>query len=438
MRKLLFIFTLLLGTVSTAFAQPLLTLEEAVAIGLKQNYNIRIARNDSRIAQNNKGLGTAAFLPTITASGGYMIDDNKQELNLPESEINSDIDQLSADITLSWTIFDGFNMFATKGRYNELAKLSEYQSKNLIENTVLSITEAYYNLVLQQQLYDILKETRDVSKIRLDREEVRKDLGGASSADYLNAQVSYNTDETNLLEQELNLIVARERLNVLLAQEPTTEFKVDTEIPLRELQYNYSEILEMSLKENSTLKVAEYGKAAADKSVSSARSAFLPRVSLFASMGYTDNTRNSDGGVYPDTDVITKNTDASVGVNLSFNIFNGRSDYINLKNAQIEAKNQKLALEDARNQLTGLVQETFDTYEQRMKVVTLEEKNIEAAESNLRIQQERFELGASNSLEYRDAQISLNRSKTSLITAKFQARIAHLEIEKLIGKIAIE
>jgi outer membrane protein TolC len=71
-------------------------------------------------------------------------------------------------------------------------------------------------------------------------------------------------------------------------------------------------------------------------------------------------------------------------------------------------------------------------------VVILEEQNIEAARQNLDLQRERNNLGIANSLEFRDAQVSHARAQTSLITARYQARISRLEVDQLTGVLRIE
>ncbi|MBU1319060.1 MAG: TolC family protein [candidate division Zixibacteria bacterium] len=97
-----------------------------------------------------------------------------------------------------------------------------------------------------------------------------------------------------------------------------------------------------------------------------------------------------------------------------------------------------MALADAKNRLIALVQEIYDTYVLRREIIALEEQNIKAARQNLDLQRERHELGVANSLEFRDAQQNSARARTSLITARYQARISRLEIDRLIGMIDIE
>ncbi|MFZ5979396.1 MAG: TolC family protein, partial [Candidatus Zixiibacteriota bacterium] len=398
---------------------------------------IQMARNNARIAANNKGQGLAGFLPTLDASGGYAVVDRDQETDLPPADVASDLDNWSAELSLSWTLFDGFSMFANRSRYNELAKKGEFEARDQIETAVVDITNAYFNLVQQQQLLQAARELRDVSETRYKREKVRHDIGGATSTDLLNAQVSFNSDQTLLLNQELQVIIARKQLNILLGQDPSTEFTVVEEIPLENINLEYDAILKRALDYNSGLKATELDRSISRRQIQLARASFLPRLSFFTSYEYTDQTTNSDAGSYPNQDIGTKTGSTTFGLNLTFNLFNGTRDKIDLQNAKIEANNQELALRDARNRLVGQVKEAYDTYLKRIEIVAMEEQNIVAARQNLSLQQDKFRVGSATSLEFRDAQVSLNNAQSSLIKARYQARLAKLQLEQLMGALEV-
>ena len=123
---------------------------------------------------------------------------------------------------------------------------------------------------------------------------------------------------------------------------------------------------------------------------------------------------------------------------LSFNLFNGNIDKINYQNARLQAINQELFLKDVENQIAGLVQEKLTTFQKRLAKVYLEEENTVTARQNLALQKERYAVGASDSLDFRDAQVNYARAQVNLIVARFDARISLLEIQQLIGKVAIE
>lgn len=433
MRKLILILIIL--STSAVYAQPLLSLEEAISYGLQHNYNIQIVENQNKIADQNKTIGLAGFLPSVNFTGSATSVDN--ETDTDTSLVNSDIQNLKAELSLNWTLFDGFRMFANKKMYSQLAELSSYQTKDKIEQTIVLISQSYFNIIQQEKLLEASLKSEEISEIRLQREKIRNSLGGASSTDYYKAQVAYNIDHTNLLRQKTNRQLAYEQLNILLGREPSVQFVVEKEIRLQELQLSQNEIIKKALDANSSLKAAELLKKIANQKVQIAKSLFYPRLNLAAGYALSDQTRNSTINDFTSPDFTTKTNDATIGLVLSFNLFNGRKDKTDLSNAKIEKKNQELAYQDARNKLKGYVSEVYTKYNQQKEIVALELHNIKSAEQNLKLHQERNKLGIDNSLEFRDAQLSLFKAQTSLISAQFQTAVFRLEIERIIGILSI-
>lgn len=429
MRKL--ILVIIIFSTVTVNSQQLLSLEEAISYGLQHNYNIQIAENQNKIANQNKAKGLAGFLPQIDFTGSAMSVGNETETDT--SLVNSDIQSLKAELSLNWTLFDGFRMFANKKMFDELAEMTSFQTKDKIEQTIVSIAQSYFNIIQQEKLLDASLKSKEISELRLKREKIRNSIGGASSTDFFKAQVAFNIDHTNLLKQKTNAQLAYEQLNILLGRDPLVQFVVEKEIRIKELKLSHNEIIKKALDANSSLKMAELQKKIANRKVQLAKAVFYPRVGLAAGYALNDQTRNSTIGDFTSPDFTTKTNDATIGLVLSFNLFNGQKDKVDLSNAKIEKKNQELAYRDVQNRLKGYISEVFSKYKQQEEIVALEQHNIKSAEQNLVLQQERNRLGVANSLEFRDAQLSLYKAQTSLISAQFQTAVYRLEIERITG-----
>ncbi len=417
------------------FAQELMTAENAITIGLSNNYDIQIARNNREIARNNTGKGTAEFLPLIDVNASYRQAHSDQESNSPFSFGSADSKNLTAGASLNWTLFDGFKMFTTNSQYRELAELGEFQARNSIENSVVGILVGFLNVVQQEELLDVAKNALEISRARLEKEEVKAELGSSSSTDYLNAKVSYNNDRSTLLNQELRLLVAKKELNIFLGREVSTPIQVKKEINISPLQYTVDELQDLALERNSTLSIAEQSKIIAEQNISIATSPFYPRLLFSFNYNYID--LNSETARFEDP-VKSKTDEYAGALNLTYNIFNGMRDKINRQNAILNDRNAELTLLDVRNKIAGLVRERYVTMQKRLELMELEEQNVVAATQNLQLQQDKYNIGATTSIEFRDAQVNLIRSQSTLIVARFQARISRLEIEQLIGNIQID
>ena len=425
----------------SVISQTILSSEDAIKIGLKNNFDIQIAKNNQEIAENNSGFGTAGFLPTLNATGSYQEKNTEQESDSPFSFGDTDNRTQNGQISLNWTLFDGFRMFVDNSRYRELEKLGEFQSRNSIENSVIGILRAFYNVVQQKQLLGVFKNSLEISRLRMEKEQVKKDLGSSSSTDFLNARVSFNNDRSSFLNQEIKLLVAKKNLNLVLGREPYIEFDVEDQILVNMVSSELEEITRLVQENNKSLLISKQNKLIAEKNLSLSKSVYYPKLAFNANYGYTDSYTDRLGpfdSSVTRTDIESKNYDKSVGLTLSFNVFNGFRDKINYQNAKLEAKNQELSLNKSLNEISGLAHEKYTSLNKQIEIIQLEEENVVAAQQNLRLLQDLFQVGAASSLEFRDAQVNLARSQANLISAKFQAKILRIELDQLAGLLSFE
>ncbi len=428
------IFLIVIVNVIALYAQDELSIEEVIQIGLKNNYNIQIARNNAEIADNNRALGVSGFLPTLDASGSYQQSSSSVETNSPFGFGDTDRETWNGQVQLNWTLFDGFKMFTEHKRYKQLAELGEHQARNTIENTVVAIMRSYFNLVQQEQLLAVAESTLVISQIRLDKAKVRNELGGASSTDLLNAHVSFNSDKASYINQQLNVDIARKELNIILGRDPNELLTVQKKILIVPLTLTYDEILELTKEKNSQLAMARKNLEVAKQNKYNSGSAFLPRLSAVSNYNISDQMDDTESR----GKINSKSKGLAAGLSLSWNLFNGFQNSVDVQNKKLELKNQKLALLNEENRLTGLVKEKYDTFLKRIELVQLEDENVMAAEQNLKLQQDRYNIGTASSLEFRDAQVNLTSAQNRQISARYQAKISRLEIDQLIGNIEIQ
>ncbi len=416
-----------------------MTLEDAVSIGLRNNFEIQIARNSAAAAQNDTGRGTAGFLPTLDSLGNVGYDSTHYHGGTAPPGGTQEYRTYGSQLSLQWTLFDGFGMFADNRRYQELALQGEEQARDIIETTVVAIMRAYFDLVQQEQLLDVAVRNRDISRARLEREEIRRSLGGASSTDLLNARVNFNTDQTLLLEQELRVNIARKELNILLTREADETLSIKKEIVVPLLELSLPELQKRSRDASATLQVAQHRMRAVAEQVKIADSLFWPQLILGGQYGYTnrDLVKGGGGGTTLFGSGNSRAADAAATLQLRFNLFNGNIDRINAQNARLSAKSAALSLADIQKRISGFMYELYKTFQKQVEVVDLETQNTVTADQNLQLQKERYLTGASDSLDFRDAQVNVVRAQAALITARYQARIAFLDIQRLIGEISI-
>src|SRR5690554_7492409 len=156
-----------------------MTLSEALALGLERNYGIRIAANEARIPALTNSLGEAGFLPTLTAGAGadriqsdieFFEDDQSQGKGSALEFV------YDAELALSWTLFDGFQMFTNKKHLHLLEEMGSTKAQITIENIVSDITNAYLEVVGLTRRLEASKNNLEISQERERSEEHTSEL----------------------------------------------------------------------------------------------------------------------------------------------------------------------------------------------------------------------------------------------------------------------
>ena len=132
------------GIFATAAAQEELTLRKCLEIGLENNYDIRIVRNEERISDNNATAANAGMVPTIDFEAGYSGALDNERTTPREGDAWSDngiYDQtFNAGISLNWTIFDGFRIRTNYKKLKEMQEMGTVRTRITIEDFVASLT----------------------------------------------------------------------------------------------------------------------------------------------------------------------------------------------------------------------------------------------------------------------------------------------------------
>lgn len=428
-------FLIFFTTGLAANAQELLSLEEAIALGLENNYAIKIAEKDEEIAGNNNSVGNAGILPTVdlNADKTYQVQNVDLELQSAEGTFGvtrdrAKSDRFNATAALSWTIFDGARMFIAKNRLAELERAGNLQSRLTLENTVAAISDAYYRIVLEQTKLAVLQQTLEISESRVNFARSRYEVGKASKLDYLAAQVDYNTDQSNLLRQEEVLSNAFVDLNVLLAQDVNTKYKVEDSISVNE-KLVYDDLEEKIQASNPRLLFAfknqniaylEYKERVAER---------FPTIDVGASYGY--GTSNNEAG-----QLRSSTTDGlTYGITASWNIFDGFNKNREIQNARVQREISQIQTDEIKQELLANLQRVYVGYNNSLNLVTLEKENVNVALENEQIAIDRYELGAGTSLELREAQRNSVDARTRLFDAILSAKQAEIELLRLSGQI---
>jgi outer membrane protein len=438
MKKLAILLMLSLSYSSLkAQVQDLLDLEKAIQIGLENNLQVKIGVENMALRDLDKKIGVGTFfMPTIDANylRSFSTEDVVQTfVSDPENPREID-DAKSRNKSYSFVGIYGFRpeSIVTMKRLGLLSDISELDSKVIVENTVAGISTAYYLLILELQRYQVLKETLQLSKARLNIAQAQYELGGAGKRDYLTAQVDYNADSSLLITQEQIIQNTRVNLNELLAIDPDVEFFLqDSSITLGN-PLSLESLTENAFLENKLLLVNQRLNNDAYLQIKELQTSRLPVINL--NSNFTNSVFNSDAGFL----IQNERQGLNYGGNISFNLFSGLTLNRRIQSAKVNKRIQDYSLDQYEIQLKSDIQRSFNIYTKNRQLLKIEEVNYEVAKENSEIALERFRLGIASYLEFRDAQVNLLTAENRLITAIFNIKEQEIELMRLSGKIFFE
>lgn len=412
-------------------AQDLLTLDEAVAIGLENNYGIQISRSSVEMAENNHSLGNAGFLPVIdaTASRTESIQDSEFQAG-GESRITEGAESstTNAAVNLNWTLFDGLRMFSAYDRLGQLENLSEMQLDLNQEFLVADISLTYFNIIRISEQLKILENNIEVTEERIEIEETKVDLGSGSEYDLLQARSDLSEDRAAYIRETNSLTEAKIRLNELMARSPSEEFEVVSEITVNR-SLAKEPLYQNLIEQNTELAIARLQEDISEVELREVRGERFPEISF--SSGYSFNRNESGGGFFS----FNETTGFSYGLTARVPIFDGFNINRRIQNAKINQRNAEISREQERLRLESNFESAFRSYANAIELVDLEEDNYQNAEETLDIALERFRLGSISSLEFREAQTTFLQAENRLINAKYEAKIAETDLLQLSGNI---
>ena len=434
MRHLLITALLFSGYISSG--QKILTLEEAVATALQNNFDIRVSKNDSIVAALDYSYRYGAFLPQVNASVGTLWNNNNQKQTLADGTKREQkgikSNNLSSSLNLNWTLFDGLKMFATLEKAEEIVKLGELTIKNQVINTVAAVVNNYYNIAAQKQQLKAIQEVMSVSEERVRLAQNRLDIGVGVKPDVLQSKVDLNAQRANILTQETLIAQLKEQLNQAMNVAQHTPYDVQDSIPINH-ELALGEIQNGIDETNPSLLIGQKNITISKITLKERKADQFPLLSF--NSAYNFSRTNNKAVINNFSLLFNQNQGFNYGFSLAIPILNNFNVQRLIRQARHDITYQQLLYDNQRSLLNLDVVNAFISYEQQKKALTLEEENILLAKENVSIIVQTLRLGASTIIQLREAQQSLENAYTRLITARYNTKLAETELRRLKGDL---
>jgi len=405
--------------------QEKLTLEKAINIAL--NKNSTLIKSENQIESFESGVQAAYgnFLPTLGANANWQWSKTDQQGLYVDPNTGQVIDgsqqlrSYNVGIGSDWVLFNGLSNLASLSRSKDELESAQLTLERLKQDIVYQTMSLYYQVVYNSQLLNVKKDDLKWNEKNLETIKERNRLGAATLADVYQQEVAKGNAELELIRTENQLETTKKDLLFYLGIDVLEEFtftdtltSIDTEILNSNLLAEYQDMIGLvtnALNQRLDYQSAKLNFESSKEGVTVAQSGHWP--SLVASGNYSWFGTTVDN--------IDENKNLQFGLNLNIPIFEGWSVSERVQIAEVQSKNSGIELSDLERQIKKEIKTNFLDLQAAQKALVVSEKNISAARENLKIEEEKYALGAGKLLDVLIANSRYTSALSDLLNSQF-------------------
>ncbi|HXJ31339.1 MAG TPA: TolC family protein [Gemmatimonadales bacterium] len=407
-------------------AAPLeVTLDEAVRRAIDAQPAMIQARGAQRNAGASQRSAFGAFLPSLTLSGGSAHASGNR-FNSATNQIVSGPSSTSytGGLSANLILFDGFARIATSNAASAAAAAADAGYVNERFLVTLSTKQAFYATLSTADLLTVAQANTRQAQQQFDIAVQKLHAGSATRSDSLRSVVALGNAHIAELEAQAAVSSAQAALGRQIGvNRPVRAVPDSTLAPFPDT----AALQQLAINQAPAVAQADAQARTAHSLVTVARAQYFPTFSAGYSNGYTgfEAPWNSTGSYV---------NNWSLRFSVSLPIFNGFTREQQLVSASVDRDVADAVSADTRRsvsqQLVQLVAALQTAYEQ----IAISGTNVDAATEDLRVQQERYRVGASTILDLLTSEASLTLARTNLVVARFNYNIARAQLEALVGR----
>lgn len=435
--KLRIIIALVASSITfSVFSQKQILLDEVIALALENGYDVRLSKNALEAVSTDNNFAVGGFLPQLNGTASTTWNNNNQKLEFQDASRNNsgkaESNNTAAGVQLSWLLFDGTKMFATRERLAEMERQGEVNVKNQMVNTIAQVVTNYYNIIQQKQQLRALEELMLLNEERVRLADRKLSVGAGIKQELLQAKLDLNAQRTQFINQQTAIEQLKNQLNVLVGMKLPGIYEVSDSIEIN-LNITKEEIADNIDSKNFLLQSMRQSMSVAQLQYRERFGEYFPTISFGAAYNYsfTDNKTL----INPFQALSNRSNGYNYGFTLGVPILNNFVTRRNVQQAQINFNRQGLLYDQQRAVINTSVHNAYVNYDNARKILLIEEENILLAKENTNIAMESFKRGVSTFIEQRTAQQSLEDAYNRLINARYLAKVAETELLRLSGDL---
>ncbi len=462
MNRLLILSTFILSFTTAAAQSKRMTLKQCIEYAWMNNLDVRQFTLNYESSKIDAKQARANMLPSVSMSGGQNYQFGRTIDRFTNTFINQTIRTNNVGLNANFVLYNGLQMENNIRSQQALLKASEENIQNIKNQIALSVANAFLQTIQAEENIKNADFQKTTTSSRIERAQKMVDAGTTD----LSALLSL---KAQLANEQLNYITAVNSkqsaiLSLKTLMQMPMEDDLDIEIPsiTGDLIYNTLtavQIYEIALGSMPQVKAANHQLESAGIQSKMARGSMAPTISLYgnistvysqsaktitdakisgtAPIGYTQNT--NEVVLQPTYSYTAKTIDfstqfkdnlgQSMGLSLSWNLFNGMQVQNQYQKSKINQQISELNLMKVKNTLLSDINIAVTNYNASKAKYDAAKNNVEAQKLSLDYIQKRYDAGASTSFDFIQSKNNYLQAQTNETQARFELIFRSLILE---------
>jgi len=404
----------------------LLTIEDAVLIGLENHPRIKSA--NERIGSQAAVLGQqmSAYYPTVTFSNRYQTSQSSTSGGADEAS-----ESFSSQASFNMTLYNFGKREGNVQAARDTLNATKQDYATTTQDIILSIKQAYYVYLGTQEVVRVRRETVRSRELLVRQARGFYEVGTRARIDVARAEANLYTAQADLIAAENNVKIAWVTLRNAMGSPRLPEQPVATDSPEVELSMNLAGARNVAFDSRTELKSFDALRKASDQLIAVARRGHLPDLIFDASYGRRHVSDQQVNGRTLNTFPLQPTW--SVGLNFVIPIFDGFRTTNRVEETLHNYYNIKFQEEDRRQQIALDVEQSYLRVVELQERINATDSAAKAAKENLDLAQGRYQVGVGSIIEITDAETLYTDAQTTYIRTIYDYKIADAQLARAMG-----
>jgi len=424
---------------SYSYAAETLTLDQAIDKALKNNPGLKAADAQVEIADAGVLSSASGFLPKVTVSETWSRTDSplmalgaklNQELVTPADfnpAIMNDpelISNYNTRLAVVQPVFNGGKEYIGRKQAKLAREASVQDRERTRQETIYNVVKAYYGVLLAEEYHKVALQSLETSEANVNLAQVRYAAGAVLLSDLLRAKVQRAEVREMATRSRNGVKLATAALNFAMGAPQGNENDFSGTLSAQDVKSDMNAMLDEAAAKRPDLISMELNRRNADKSVTMARTDYLPSLNLMGQMDWnSDRPAGNDAKSW------------AVMAVLQWNLFDGLATRSKVKEALATSSRMKSLEEQTRSGIQLQVRQAYYNLAASLDRISASASAVQEAEEGLRIVQKRYETGMTTFVDVLGAESALIRSRTNALQALYDNNIAQAELKLAVGTL---